>query len=169
MGRGLVNSVPCVRQRLFSLYGIGSGLPFDDPIKGSTREGGRGLHPPLPLMRAHAPLILCSGFTYIIVNKKTKLVLDDPVGDGGSVTVNRLSENDTQKVLRSPPQLHPLTPSLYPSGYSLRTAMVFGLSRTSGMASSFASRNSTRRTETLLSQKTATHRCAVGPSSLKTA
>ena len=54
-------------------------------------------------MRAHAPLILCSGLTYIIVNRETRLVLDDPVGEGGSVTVNRLSEDDTQKVLHSAP------------------------------------------------------------------
>ena len=43
-------------------------------------------------------MILCSGLTYIIVNRETSLVLDDPVGERGSVTVNRLSENDTQKV-----------------------------------------------------------------------
>jgi hypothetical protein len=39
----------------------------------------------------------CSGLTYIIVNKKTRLVLDDPISDGGFVGVNRLSKNDTQK------------------------------------------------------------------------
>jgi len=42
-----------------------------------------------------------SGLTYIIVNKKTRLVLDDPVGEGGFVTVNRLSEDDTQKWILS--------------------------------------------------------------------
>jgi len=38
-----------------------------------------------------------SGLTYIIVNKQTKLVLDDPAGEGAFVSVNRLNENDTQK------------------------------------------------------------------------
>jgi len=38
-----------------------------------------------------------SGLVYIIVNKKAKLVLDDPVGEGGFISVNRLCENDTQK------------------------------------------------------------------------
>lgn len=80
-------------------------------------------------MRAHAPVILCSGLTYIIVNRETRLVLDDPVGEGGSVTVNRLSEDDTQKVRYSvfrrylPMQL---TSSLYRSGCSLRTEAAFG-------------------------------------------
>lgn len=39
-----------------------------------------------------------SGLTYIIINKKTKLALDDPVDEGGLVSVNRLNPNDTQKV-----------------------------------------------------------------------
>lgn len=39
-----------------------------------------------------------SGLIYIIINKKTGLVLDDPVDEGGFVTVNHLNENDTQKV-----------------------------------------------------------------------
>lgn len=39
-----------------------------------------------------------SGLTYIIVNKKTRLVLDDSVSETGFVSVNSLSENDTQKV-----------------------------------------------------------------------
>lgn len=43
-----------------------------------------------------------SGLTYIIVNRKTRLVLDDPVGKGGFVSVNRLSEDDTQKVRHTP-------------------------------------------------------------------
>jgi hypothetical protein len=38
-----------------------------------------------------------SGLTYIIVNRKAKLVLDDPVGEGGFVNVTHLNENDTQK------------------------------------------------------------------------
>jgi len=128
---------------------------------------------PLPRMRAHAPVILCSGFTYIIVNRETRLVLDDPVGEGESVTVNRLSENDTQKVRCSASYRYHLrmrlTSPLRRSGYSLRTEAAFGLSRTSETASSFALRNSTRRTETLLSQNPAIHGCAAGPLSLKTA
>jgi len=43
-----------------------------------------------------------SGLTYIIVNKKTRLVLDDPVGEEGFVAVNRLNEEDTQKARYSP-------------------------------------------------------------------
>ena len=39
-----------------------------------------------------------SGLTYIIVNKKTKLVLDDPVSEGGYVNVSHLNKDDTQKV-----------------------------------------------------------------------
>ena len=47
-----------------------------------------------------------SGLTYIIVNKKTRLVLDGPVGEGGFVSVNRLSDNDTQKARYSKPYHH---------------------------------------------------------------
>ena len=39
-----------------------------------------------------------SGLTYVIVNRKTSLVLDDPAGEGGFVNVAHLNENDTQKV-----------------------------------------------------------------------
>ena len=39
-----------------------------------------------------------SGLTYIIVNKETKLVLDDPVSEGGYVNVSHLNKDDTQKV-----------------------------------------------------------------------
>lgn len=39
-----------------------------------------------------------SGLTYIIVNRKTRLVLDDPVGEAGSVNVSHLNQSDTQKV-----------------------------------------------------------------------
>ncbi|KAF9647679.1 hypothetical protein BDM02DRAFT_3270055 [Thelephora ganbajun] len=42
-----------------------------------------------------------SGLTYIIVNKKTRLVLDDPTSEGGIVSVNHLSEDDTQKWMLS--------------------------------------------------------------------
>ena len=40
---------------------------------------------------------LRSGLTYIIVNRKTRLVLDDPADEGGFVNVNHLNEDDTQK------------------------------------------------------------------------
>ena len=122
-------------------------------------------------MRAHSPVALCSGHTYIIVNKKTRLVLDDPVSEAGSVTVNRLSENDTQKVWCPVSYRYPhvqLTSSLYRSGCFLRTETAFGLFRTSETANSFAFRNLARQTETLLSRSTATRRYAVGPSSPKT-
>ena len=39
-----------------------------------------------------------SGLTYIIVNRRTTLVLDDPIDEGGSVNVGRLNQSDTQKV-----------------------------------------------------------------------
>lgn len=52
-------------------------------------------------MRTHAPMTLRSGLTYIIINKKTKLALNNPASEGGFVTVDRLSEDDTQKVQRS--------------------------------------------------------------------
>ena len=38
-----------------------------------------------------------SGLTYIIVNRKTKLILDDPTCEGERVQVTHLNENDTQK------------------------------------------------------------------------
>ena len=59
--------------------------------------------PPMQKCGAMAPR---SGLTYIIVNKKTRLVLDGPVGEGGFVSVNRLSENDTQKARYSKPYHH---------------------------------------------------------------
>ena len=57
-------------------------------------------HPPpnLPPMCTHGTMSPRSGLTYIIVNKKTRLVLDDSVSETGFVSVNSLSENDTQKV-----------------------------------------------------------------------
>ena len=48
-------------------------------------------------MHTHGVMGPCSGLTYIIVNRKTRLVLDDPVSEGGIVSVSRLSVNDTQK------------------------------------------------------------------------
>lgn len=56
------------------------------------------MSPPTP---AYA-MVPRSGLTYIIVNKKTRLVLDDPVGEEGFVAVNRLNEEDTQKARYSP-------------------------------------------------------------------
>lgn len=53
--------------------------------------------PPNLLMHTHGVMGPCSGLTYIIVNRKTRLVLDDPVSEGGIVSVSRLSVNDTQK------------------------------------------------------------------------
>ena len=51
----------------------------------------------LPTMWTHPVMTPRSGLIYIIINKKTGLVLDDPVDEGGFVTVNHLNENDTQK------------------------------------------------------------------------
>ena len=42
-----------------------------------------------------------SGLTYITVNKETRFVLDDPVGEGELVNVNHLNVNNTQKAWRS--------------------------------------------------------------------
>ena len=52
----------------------------------------------LPPTHTHRAMNLRSGLTYIIVNRKTRLVLDDPVREGGSVIVNHLNKEDTQKV-----------------------------------------------------------------------
>lgn len=38
-----------------------------------------------------------NGLTYIIVNRQTKLVLDDPVDEEGFIYVNHLNHDDTQK------------------------------------------------------------------------
>jgi len=66
-------------------------------IKINTRVSAP-LPPNLLPMRSHGTMSPCSGLTYIIVNKKTRLVLDDSVNETGFVSVNSLSENDTQKV-----------------------------------------------------------------------
>ncbi|KAF9781776.1 hypothetical protein BJ322DRAFT_243914 [Thelephora terrestris] len=42
-----------------------------------------------------------SGLTYIVVNRRTRLVLDDPIEEGGSVHVAHLNENETQKWMLS--------------------------------------------------------------------
>lgn len=57
-------------------------------------------------MHTHGVMTPRSGLVYIIVNKKASLVLDDPVGEGGSVSVNHLCENDTQKVQPSVSYCH---------------------------------------------------------------
>lgn len=113
-----------------------------------------------------------SGLIYIIINKKTGLVLDDPVGERGVVTANRLNEDDTQKAWCSASHQHlpiPLTSSLYHSGCSLGVETAFGHSRMSETASSSALEVSVGKMETQLSQGMATRKCAVGPLSLKTA
>jgi len=53
--------------------------------------------PPNLLTHTRGVMGPCGGLTYIIVNTKTRLVLDDPVSEGGIVSVSRLNENDTQK------------------------------------------------------------------------
>jgi len=64
------------------------------------KDQHESFHPPLnlPPMCTHGAMSPRSGLTYIIVNKKTRLVLDDSVSETGFVSVNNLSENDTQKV-----------------------------------------------------------------------
>lgn len=113
-----------------------------------------------------------SGLIYIIINKKTGLVLDDPVDERGVVNANLLNEDDTQKAWRSVSCHYlsmQLTPSLYHSGCSLGAETVFGHSEASEMASSSALENLIGKTETRLSRGIVTHRRVVGPSSLKTA